>query len=302
MITTTKPKQMEAYDKYMVMGDYRIMVDEYVRLDEYGDDEETILESPIEDLSRCTFCETILQKVENDELKEDMHRDFCLWYCHNCRFWQTRLYSSFNACMPPPENWIYKSKLREFNPNLPDGCDEEIAVQIRRHPDLLNYFNPTQFEKFVADVFKANYTNAEVSHVGGPKDGGVDVLLIDSGQEQWFIQVKRRGPQKSSEEVRTIRELIGAMYSEGVRIGVIVSTVEKLSPDGEELVQKVKKRGMEVHFVNKDDFDRMLDPVLPDRPWLNPIREIDEEIANYLADHIPSDHQLNLFDPPFRIK
>ena len=62
---------------------------------------------------------------------------------------------------------------------------------------------------------------------------------------------------------------------------------------------------MEIHFVNKDDFDRMLDPVLPDRPWLNPISEIDTEIANYLADLIPgrlipNKNQLSLFDPqPF---
>ena len=137
-------------------------------------------DNPIKDLSMCTFCTTKLKKVENNELKEDMHRDFCLWYCQNCRFWQTRLYSSFNACMPPPENWVYKSKLREFNPNLPDGCETELALQIRRNPNLLYSFNPRRFEEFVADVFKANYTNAEVTHVGGPKDGGVDVLLIDA--------------------------------------------------------------------------------------------------------------------------
>lgn len=39
----------------------------------------------------------------------------------------------------------------------------------------------------------------------------------------------------------------------------------------------------------------MLDPVLPDRPWLDPISEVDEEIASYLADQIPTDNQLYLF-------
>ena len=298
MITATKPKQMEAYDKFRVMGDG------YVLHDEYCDDEEEeiILDNPIMDLSSCTFCATNLEKVENEELKEDMHRDFCLWYCHNCRFWQTRLYSVYSACFPPPDNWVYVSKLREFNPELPDGCNEELAIQIRRHPDLVHYFNPTRFEKFVADVFKANYTNAEVTHVGGPKDGGVDVLLIDAGQEQWFIQVKRRGPQKPSEEVSTIHKLCGVLSVAGVHTGVVVSTAERLSPDAQQFVDKAKVRSMNIYFVNKDDFNMMLDPVLPEHPWLKPISEIDEEIANYLADQIPSDQQLSLFDPPFQLK
>lgn len=295
--TNTKPKQMEAYDKYRVLGDEYVLHDD----EDWDDEEETILDNPIKDLSMCTFCTTKLKKVENNELKEDMHRDFCLWYCQNCRFWQTCLYSSCNACMPPPENWVYKSKLREFNPNLPDGCETELALQIRRDPDLLYSFNPRRFEKFVADVFKANYTNAEVTHVGGPKDGGVDVLLIDAGQEQWFIQVKRRGPQKPAEEVSTIHKLLGVMFAEGVRMGVVVSTAERLSPDAQQFVYKAKVRRKNIYFVNKDDFNRMLDPVLPDRPWLEPVREVDEEIANYLAEHITSDQQLSLFDPPFRI-
>ncbi len=284
--TNTKPKQMEAYDKYRVLGDEYVLHD-----DEDWDDEEeeTIVENPIEDIIICTFCATKLEKIENEELKEDMHRDFCLWYCKNCRFWQTRLYSAYRACMPPPDNWVYKSKLREFNPNLPDGCETELSLQIRRDPDLLYSFNPRRFEEFVADVFKANYTNAEVTHVGGPKDGGVDVLLIDAEQEQWFIQVKRRGPQKPAEAVSTIRNLLGVMSVKGVRTGVVVSTAERLSPDAQQFVDEAKAIRKNIYFVNKDDFNRMLDPVLPDRPWLDPIREVDEEIANYLAYHIPSE-------------
>ena len=299
MNTTTKPKQMEAYDKYRVMIDGYILHDD----EEDWDDEEekTVVDNPIKDIIRCNFCKTIIEKVGNNTIQEKMHRDFCLWYCHNCRFWQTRLYSAYSACFPQPDNWVYKSKLREFNPNLPNGCDEELALHIRRHPDLVHSFKPTRFEKFVADVFKANYTNAEVTHVGGPKDGGVDVLLIEAGQEQWFIQVKRRGPKKLSEKVSTIRDLLGAMVVEGVRTGVVVSTAERLSPDAQKIVKKAKGRSMNIYFVNKDDFNRMLDPILPYRPWLEPIREVDEEIANYLAEHITSDQQLSLFDSPFRL-
>ena len=294
--TMNKPKQMTAYDRFEVTSDGYILYD-----DAYcsGESEETIYENPLSDIKKCAYCSTQLVKIENETILENSHRDYCLWYCQNCRFWQARTYSdTFGSCMPPPDYWAYVSKLREFNPDLPEGCRIELAMHIRQHPDLLHSFNPTYFEKFVADVFRANYMNAEVVHVGGPGDGGVDVLLIDVGKEQWFIQVKRRGSQKSSEEVSTIREILGAMFVEGVRTGIVVSTVERFSPDAQQIVAKAKKRGVTVHLVDKGIFNKMLDPVLPDRPWLDPISEVDKAIASYLADQIPSDNQLYLFKKP----
>ena len=167
---------------------------------------------------------------------------------------------------------------------------------------MLHSFNPTRFEKFVADVFRANYTNAEVLHIGKPRDGGIDVLLIETGSEQWLIQVKRRGSQKSSEGVSTIRELLGTIFVEGGRIGIVVSTVERFSPDAQEIVAKAKKRGVTVELVDKGIFYKMLDPILPDRPWLDSISQFDWELAQHLADRIPSDTQLDLFEPqPFQL-
>ncbi len=291
--TTNKPKQMTTYDRFAIIGDEYILHDD---TDDSGEDEEVIYENPIREIGNCTYCSTQLIKIENNTLEENWHRDYCLWYCKRCCFWQARIYSDpFQACFPPPDYWAYVSKLREFDGNLPEGCNDELALHIRRHPDLLHCFNPTRFEKFVADVFRSNYTHAEVLHVGKPGDGGIDVLLIETGSEQWLIQVKRRGSQKYSEGVSTIRDILGAMVVEGVHTGIVVSTVDRFSQNAQETVAKVKKRGMTVHLVNKDSFNRMLDPVLPDRPWRDPISEVDEEISEYLANQIPGEKQLYLF-------
>ena len=290
-----KPKQMAAYDMFDIGGWNGELFDE-----DYCSDKnlEDILDNALQDLTSCEYCSTQLLRVEEYVDEESSYRNYCLWYCRNCRFWQARFYSDPSRdCIPPLDFYAYISKLREFNGNLPKGCNEELALHIRQYPDLLHSFNATRFEKFVADVFRANYTHAEVSHVGKSGDGGVDVLLIDAEAEQWFIQVKRRGSQKSSEGVSTIRELLGAMFVDGVRTGIVVSTVERFSPDAQGLVAKAKKRGVAVHLVNKDSFNRMLDPVLPDRPWLDPISQFDWELAQYLADRIPSDNQLGLFEP-----
>ena len=55
---------------------------------------------------------------------------------------------------------------------------------------------------------------------------------------------------------------------------------------------------MTVHLVDKGILNKMLNPALPDRPWLGPIGEVDEEISSYLADQIPTDNQLYLFEEP----
>jgi len=300
--TTNKPKQMAAYDRFEIRGH-----EEYILYDDAyhaGEDEETICKNPLQDIENCFYCSTALIRIENETLQESMHRDYCLWYCDYCRFWQARIYSAFRACTPPPDNWAYISKLREFDTNLPEGCSEELALYIRRHPNFLHSCDPKGFEKFVADVFRANYTNAEVLHVGKPDDGGVDVLLIETKGEQWLIQVKRRKSPSPSEGVGTIRDILGAMHLKEARIGIVVSTTKRFSQPAQKAAVKAGKvrNPVTIHLIDKDAFNRMLDPVLPDRPWLDPISEVDEEISSYLADQIPTDNQLDLFEPqPFQL-
>ena len=93
--TTNKPKQMTVYDKFQIVSD-----EEYILCDDAyysGEVEETICENPLRDLEECDFCSTQLIKVENNTLEKEMHRDYCLWYCDYCRFWQARIYSAFRA-------------------------------------------------------------------------------------------------------------------------------------------------------------------------------------------------------------
>ena len=145
-------------------------------------------------------------------------------------------------------------------------------MHIRRDTSHLHFVDPKRLEKFVADVFRANYTDAEVIHIGKPNDGGVDVLLIDAEKKQWLIQVKRRGVKRQSEEVRTIRDMLGAMIVEGVYRGIIVSTAPRFSRWAKQAATKAEdgRQRMTLRLVDRGVLNRMLDPILPDRPWLLP--------------------------------
>lgn len=295
---------MAAYDKFEVTNEGYVLHDQaYLE----GEGEETIYKNPLTNLSRCAYCATEILRVEDEIFRESSRRDYSLWYCKYCRFWQARVYSDpLGGCMPPPDHLAYVSKLREFETILPDGCSEELASYIRRHPNFLHSMPPTHFERLVADVFQANYTNAEVTHVGRPNDGGVDVVFIDANKEEWLIQAKRRESPKRAEKVDTIRNLLGTLVVKGKPNGIVVSTANKFSRDAiqEATVAREGPYKMKVKLVDKGILNRMLDPILPDRPWFDPIREVDQEIAEYLTDKIPSDYQLDLFGtcPPLQLK
>ena len=114
-----KPKQMTAYDKFQIMSD-----EEYILCDDAYDSvrmKKLFMKIHFRISNIASYCSTKLIKIENETLEESRHRDYCLWYCDKCCFWQARIYSAFRACMPPPDYWAYVSKLREFNPNLPEA-------------------------------------------------------------------------------------------------------------------------------------------------------------------------------------
>lgn len=293
--SVNKPKQMAAYDQLAITGEGYIPYDDNSGFDE---ENEIIGDIPLQNLGYCAYCATKLLRNEEEILQERSYRDHCLWYCQKCRFWQARVYSNpFFSCMPPPENWAYVSKLREFKGDLPECCDAELAAYIRRNPDVLHRYPPTRFEKLVADVFRANYVNAEVLHVGKPYDRGIDVMLIEADGKQWLIQVKRRESQNKAEGVSTIRDMLGAMVLAGTLQGVVVSTAPRFSREAQSAAAKARKHGMTVRLVDRGIFEKMLDPILPDRPWLQPISQVDSELAAHLAEQIPSDKQLDLFPP-----
>jgi len=271
-----------------------LTVDGFILRDEDSDEDQYIDAfdwAILPDFDLCVYCSHRLVKVEGEEQEDGrLLRDYCLWYCRNCRFWQSRIYSDpYGGCMPGPDNLAYISKLREFSGEIPDGCSSELASFIRRNPDFLHSCNPTKFEKLVADIFRTNFKNSEVIHVGKPDDGGIDIVMVDSDTQQWLIQVKRRGSENASEGVATIRDMLGSMILNDAARAIVVSNVNQFSLRAKQAADKAKSRGLTIRLVDKGILNRMLEPILPDRPWLEPIRSVDKILAARLEQEIRSD-------------
>lgn len=227
--------------------------------------------------------------------------EFCsaLEYCRSCRYWRFHYSKTDTFPRGCGLTLAYSSiaaKRREYESDLPDGVSEELAVWLRRTRAGWYTMNTRRFERLVADVFRRNHSGAEVTHVGRPDDGGVDVLLVESDGRQWLVQAKRRESPYASEGVSTIRNLLGAMVLEGARHGVVVSTADHFSYRACQAVGRAHERGMVLRLVDKKAFDRMLDPLLPERPWFPPVMKRFPAFGRHLANRIESERQLRLFD------
>lgn len=252
---------------------------------------------------KCPFCAIRLSACEFVEENEDEEGWYPpepiigrIEYCMNCQYWRWHHLDTYQILRDGfHEIHEYKShvsKIRQFEETLPDEFSKEISQWLRRNPYLYHELNPRRFEKLVADIFKANYEDAEVMHVGKPDDGGVDVLFIDVEKRQWLIQVKRRENPNSSEPVETIRNLLGTMVLENSSYGMVVSTADHFTYRAYAAVNRARERGLILKLIDRGKLNRMLDPMLPDRPWLNLLKKQYPNLAEYFESNTKSKKQI----------
>jgi hypothetical protein len=107
----------------------------------------------------------------------------------------------------------------------------------------------------VADVF-GETMDCEAIHVGGPNDGGIDLVLVE-GDGRFVVQTKRRSGT-AAESVSCIREFIGAMVVAGDVRGIFVSTAPHFSDSAVRTAAEAIKRGA-VERIDLVNASRLVD-------------------------------------------
>lgn len=232
----------------------------------------------------CPFCRLPMQVCGTPEADHELYCvgdsdliGFGLEVCPRCACW--RFWSANYQCMDEPLYVVAASVAAQFNPELPDGCAAELAQALRQSPHRWHETTPTGLERFVANIFRANYGPCEVMHMGGTGDGGIDVLFIRGDGIRVPIQVKRRASPLKHESVSTIRELLGTMTIEGVRTGIVVSTATGFTAPAVDAAAAARKQGYVVELVNRSILDEMVGPLVPHRPWQNLFERPELEVA-----------------------
>jgi hypothetical protein len=252
---------------------------------------------------RCPYCSAALGSggVGLGAEDEDLHCQ--LWRCAKCAFWQ--ILATEYLGRPGILGVAAASIACSFEDTLPEGCRQELAQHLTRNPALWQQISATRLEKFVADIFRANYTNAEVIHVGKPGDLGTDIIFIDSERKKWLVQIKGRSRAKAAEGFETLQKLLGTMFLENCQCGIVATTADHFTYHVYEQAGRAAERGVQVKLLDRGKLARMLGPMIPVDPWREHLRRLvywlneGEEyhsLERALLEQLPPMGQLSLFD------
>lgn len=194
------------------------------------------------------------------------NRQYYLAICSRCAHWELVGYEGGNRCMDDQVLMVASSVTAKFHPDLPRDCSAELAQHLRQNPNLWNALTPRRLEILVADIFRANYGNAEVIHVGGPGDRGIDVVLVDARDTEWLVQVKRHA-RGGAEGFATLQSIVGTLTLEGKRHGIVVSTATTFSYQARRAQGKANQLGYMIKLIDRGKLDRLVGQLLPAIPW-----------------------------------
>jgi hypothetical protein len=248
-------------------------------------------------ISICPFCNSSVIRADyfDEEADDWLYTGEYAFVveCQNCGFWQS--YWAGVQETPGDDEWEgHMSKLSEFPEDIPNGCLQECAQYLKTHPNYWNEIKPSSLERLIADIFRANYQNSEVFHVGQPNDGGIDVLFVDSGKKRWLIQVKRRGSPNATEGVSTLRNLLGVLLLRSTKYGIVVSTADHFSYWAFKAKEKARILGYTIELIDKGKLKRLIEPLLPNRQWVRLIEKRRPEWIPVLFEKMPDRRQLTI--------
>src|SRR5678815_2990275 len=93
---------------------------------------------------RCPYCGERTKRAVTTEVDDDYAMAWRLLHCPWCAYW---CYVNFsNLGNGRIEWWCWQSKARAFAVDLPDGCEVELALGLRRDATLWDAFDPGRFE------------------------------------------------------------------------------------------------------------------------------------------------------------
>ena len=220
---------------------------------------------PSRPADRCAFCANNLIRIRDEEAAgfatygEEATVRFSVQTCSSCGWWQARVehmlrYSVGNASGYDWQCLTSNGALRAFGVAEASVPADVLRHYLDQHPDKLVDIHPYALEALVGAIF-SEHMDCEAVHLGGPGDGGIDLILLNSDNPV-AVQVKRRSTKKA-ESVQVVREFIGALLLAEQGSGMIVTTAPRFSSAALEAGRRATRIGI-VSQIDLIDYDRLV--------------------------------------------
>lgn len=121
--------------------------------------------------------------------------------------------------------------MKEFEISGSDAPLLELRKWLARHPEHITNVDPIKFEELIYQCFRDQKGENEVIRVGGRKDKGIDLILVNCSDDRILVQIKRREDNNRLEGVDVVRQLNGVLLREGIPTGMVVTTARGFTRD-----------------------------------------------------------------------
>jgi hypothetical protein len=250
----------------------------------------------------CPSCKSELTGLtEPEELLLPNFNRITVNTCLNCGWWESDEHLHVESGAHKAQSIHRRCVLREFSVAGSEAPLQSLQQHLIRHPETLHSVNPTKLEKLVASAF-GNFMDCEAIHVGGPNDGGIDVVLVE-GDRRYVVQVKRRQSGKQAESVKGIREFVGAMVLQDEVRGIFVTTADRFSSSAVDTAARAVERKI-IEYIDLVSAKRLLEVLrLTGRELAAPWRKAastTEDLLLHLNDGISKFRSLAMGHPDWK--
>jgi hypothetical protein len=189
--------------------------------------------------------------------------------CEICNWWVFQVYHRTSVGQYDYSYLItYEGIVYQF-----DVCNFDLPLtairkEISKKGFNKTYLSPKELELLVGSIMR-DYLECKVKHLGGPGDGGIDLLLLES-EHPVIVQVKHRKNRSKKESVSVVRELLGTLLLKGYNRGIIATTATDFSKAAKEAAAKIAqhKCAFTIDLYNQEKIrDILLLTEPPEKPW-----------------------------------
>lgn len=206
-------------------------------------------------LERCPYCggpysaEVTGYFSKGMAFGESTHWDY---HCTICGFWYARGTADPLRIPGDLDYTLRMALLREFDVNDLRLTLQELGSHLNRTFSDIYALDPQRFEALVADIFSPDY---HVRTTARSRDGGYDILLLDSSSGQQCVVECKRYRKDRRVHVGIVRKLLGVQLETGIPIAKLVTTSEFTRP-AEETAAEVTA-GASAYELDLIDADRL---------------------------------------------
>jgi restriction system protein len=183
----------------------------------------------------CPFCKTHTEIAHKDQsiTYPDWLSGGCfdveeyVSLCKSCGWWKLRCNKLTTGDIDARSVETTNAVLKSYDLSSKNVPIAILQQHLNKTKNDIFHIHDNRMEKLVEAIFREHYA-CDVEHVGKSRDGGIDLILINSDNPT-VVQVKRRTKPSHVESVSGIREFLGAAVLSGSKNCIYVSTCNKFS-------------------------------------------------------------------------